>query len=200
MGFKPIDTLTIIGEEQSNDNSFSDYNQSNADISGLPSWPENFEFKGLEEIDFSNFSNFGNYRDPSTNLLVGGGVDNFFFDDAYNNLDFSILENSPQADGAALKKNLIAEIDAAKEADEVDSNGQEINCASIWEKLSNCEKAKNADFDLDGLCKDLSSKAKCSGTGEGTTVVDQAAFKQVMKKYLGDDFGEKRADNTVKKP
>ena len=183
-------------------------------------WPENFEFKGLEDIDFSNFSNFSNYRDPSTNFLAGGGVDNFFFDDAYNNLDFSIPENSPQVDGAAHtgKKNLIAEIDAAKEADEVDSHGKEIDCTSIWygldvahassastdsfdrEKLSNCEKAKNADFDLDGLCKDLSAKAKCSGTREGTTVVDQKAFKEVMKKYLGDDFGEKCGDHMVQKP
>lgn len=180
-------------------------------------WPENFEFKGLEDIDFSNFSNFNSYRDPSSNFMVGGGVDNFFFDDAYNNLDLSIPTDSPQADGVAHKKNLIAEIDAAKEADEVDSSGKEINCASIWygsvlaraspastdsfdrEKLASCEKAKNADFDLDGLCKDLSSKAKCSGTGEGTTVVDQKSFKEVMKKYLGDDCGEKFGEDMAKK-
>ncbi|KAK1832401.1 transcription factor PAP1-domain-containing protein [Podospora conica] len=186
--YKPIDTLTIIGEEQTNPDTFSG-------IGDLP-WPENFEFKGLEDVDLSNFANFSSYRDPSTNFLAGG-VENFFFDDAYN-LDLSIPANSPPTDGAAHRKNLIAEIDAAKEADEVDGTGKEINCASIWKKLVNCEKTKNADFDLDGLCKDLSSKAKCSGNGEGTTVVDQKAFKEVMKKYLGDECGEECAEDMAK--
>jgi len=150
---------------------------------------------GLGDLDGINF---GNYRDPSANFLMGDTTfdNNLFFDDAYSNL-FAVPETIGKApetvgklDGAP-KKSLIAEIDAAKEADELDPNSKELNCDSIWEKLNTCDKAKNADFDLDGLCKDLQKKAKCSGNGDNTTVVDQKVFKEVMKKYLGDDFSKK---------
>ena len=52
------------------------------------------------------------------------------------------------------------------------------------EKLQNCPKVQNGDFDLDGLCADLQKKAKCSGHG---AVVDEKDFKVVMTKYLGKD-------------
>ena len=82
--------------------------------------------------------------------------------------------------------------------------GQFLTCNKIWyvchavsstisssnltnvyrEHLQNCPKVQNGDFDLDGLCSDLQKKAKCSGSG---AVVDEADFKNVMKKYLDKD-------------
>lgn len=54
------------------------------------------------------------------------------------------------------------------------------------DRLQDCERVKSGDFDLDGLCKDLQSKARCSGGGP---VVDEETFGQVVKKYLGDSAG-----------
>ena len=186
---------------------------------GAFGFPDNFDFDfqgplGLGDLDTINF---GNYRDPSANFLMGDTTfdNNLFFDDAYSNL-FAVPETVGKPDGAP-KKSLIAQIDAAKEADEVDPTNKELNCDSIWcdsttacpssahadcfdrEKLNTCDKAKNADFDLDGLCKDLQKKAKCSGNGDNTTVVDQKVFKEVLKKYLGDDHFSKECEEDMDK-
>ena len=123
---------------------------------------------------------------------------------------YNVAFNSPAttkkdlpAPGAS--KDLIAQIDAAKEGDDeiVGADGQLLTCNKIWyepssqtpatpaadvtnephrEKLQNCPKVQNGDFDLDGLCSDLQKKAKCSGSG---AVVNEKDFKNVMQKYLG---------------
>lgn len=43
-------------------------------------------------------------------------------------------------------------------------------------------------FDLDNLCSELQSKAKCSGEG---VVVKEHEFETILGKYLGDDFMKK---------
>ncbi len=67
-------------------------------------------------------------------------------------------------------------------------------CANNYhrERLQNCPKVQNGDFDLDGLCSDLQKKAKCSGSGP---VVDEKDFKFVMAKYLDKDGDKSCADN-----
>jgi AP-1-like factor len=45
-------------------------------------------------------------------------------------------------------------------------------------------KAQNGEFDLDGLCSELTKKAKCSGSGP---VVGEADFDTILKKYMGKD-------------
>jgi AP-1-like transcription factor len=50
------------------------------------------------------------------------------------------------------------------------------------EKLQNCPKAQTGEFDLDGLCSELTKKAKCSGTGP---VVGETDFDTILKKYMG---------------
>lgn len=44
------------------------------------------------------------------------------------------------------------------------------------------------DFDLDGLCSELSKKAKCSGKGPE---IKEQDFEAVLNKYLGDNFLER---------
>ncbi len=151
---------------------------------------------------------FGGYREPQDQVLSGTGLDDSFFNDAFD-VDFTVPFNMP-ADQPTQKKDLIAEIDAAKEEDnnavDLGANGgsELLTCNKIWydhpgvrnfaarqaanlrdrEKLQNCPKVQNGDFDLDGLCSDLQKKAKCSGSG---AVVDEKDFQNVMKKYLGKD-------------
>lgn len=143
---------------------------------------------------------FGDYREPQENILSSGGFDDSFFNDALE-IDFTTPFNmapSPLAPGA--KGNLIAQIDAAKEGEFASSSiagtanipavptlpatGAMLTCNKIWERLQNCPKVQNGDFDLDGLCSDLQKKAKCSGSG---AVVDEKDFKFVMNKYLDKD-------------
>lgn len=147
---------------------------------------------------------FGDYREPQDNILSTGGFDDSFFNDAFD-ADFLTPYNVPVTTNAgnAKKPGLIEQIDAAKNTDELDSNGNLLTCNKIWsvstpgaeasetvlpsnntnrEKLQNCPKVQNGDFDLDGLCSELQKKAKCSGSG---AVVDERDFKTVMRKYLG---------------
>ncbi len=107
----------------------------------------------------------------------------------------------PPSPAGKKTKNLLAEIDAAKEED-TGGPSQLLTCNKIWyefganrkktsrlqvadlnhrEKLQSCPSVQSGEFDLDGLCNDLQKKAKCSGSG---AVVDEKDFKNVMQKYL----------------
>lgn len=145
---------------------------------------------------------FGDYREPQQNILSTGGFDDSFFNDAFD-VDFTAPYNLPLTTNAGntKKPGLIEQIDAAQSTDALDSDGNLLTCNKIWsvptpgilpskiltsntsnrEKLQNCPKVQNGDFDLDGLCSELQKKAKCSGAG---AVVAEADFKTVMRKYL----------------
>lgn len=204
MGFKPIDTLATIGEEQPNLGSTTQGRKNaktspfaqltradlghfaNAGIDDFTQW--------LPQSDFQFDPNlFGDYRDPQESVLSHGFNDSFF-NDALD-MDFITPYNLPIPTPTGPKKDLIAEIDAAKDADDVTPSGQLLSCTKVWERLQNCPKVQNGDFDLDSLCSDLQRKAKCDGT---TAVVDEQDFNLVMKKYLYKD-GEiaKHTANTV---
>lgn len=133
--------------------------------------------------------------------MLSQRFDDNFFSDALD--DFSLPFNAPIADPVAAKPNLIAQIDAAKEADETEISAANsvVDCQKIWyvqpalvllciradscyrERLENCPKVKSNDFDLDGLCRDLQKKAKCSGT-PGSAVVCEKDFNEVLQKHL----------------
>lgn len=142
---------------------------------------------------------FGGYRDPQENIL-SQGLDDTFFNDA---VDFVTPYNLPVTSPAAPKKDLISQIDAAKDDDEPVVSDQLLDCNKVWcvppmldcmlgslaytghrEKISNCPKAQNGDFDLEGLCADLQKKAKCDGSGP---VVSEADFQYALQKYLCKD-------------
>ncbi|CAK7223330.1 DNA-binding transcription factor yap1 [Sporothrix curviconia] len=200
MGFKPVDTMATIGEEQTamfaNTNTNQDISQfANVDISDM-SW-----LNGQTNFQFDP-QLFGDYREPQENILASGGFDDSFFNDALE-VDFTTPFNmapSPLITTTAKANSLIAQIDAAKEGEFASSsiagkagtppvpilpaNGAMLTCNKIWERLQNCPQVKNGDFDLDGLCSDLQKKAKCSGSG---AVVDEKDFKFVMDKYLDKD-------------
>ncbi|KAK1755728.1 putative transcription factor pap1 protein [Echria macrotheca] len=175
MGFKPVDTLTTIGEEQpAGVDAVLDFDQfANMEMPDFNFLPQNFEFDPQL---------FGDYREPQESIL-SNAFDDSLFNDAIE-MDFPTPYNMPLATPASTAKmNLIAQIDAAKDADDVGASGQLLTCNKIWEKLQNCPRVRDGEFDLDGLCSDLQKKAKCSGTG---AVVAEQDFKLVMKKYLGD--------------
>ncbi|KAK3941641.1 transcription factor PAP1-domain-containing protein [Diplogelasinospora grovesii] len=219
MGFKPVDTLTTIGEEQPSLHS-STQGENFIDMQTFETSGSVYHLGHFPSVDVNDFNwlpqtnfqfdpqLFGDYREPQESIL-SNGFDDSFFNDALD-MDFPTPYNLPLTAGSAVsnKKDLISQIDEAKNSDDVSSTGQLLTCNKIWygqglplgvnmigdgaplandsrayrERLQNCPKVQNGDFDLDGLCSDLQKKAKCSGSG---AVVDEKDFKTVMKKYLG---------------
>ncbi|XDG05619.1 hypothetical protein ABKA04_005234 [Annulohypoxylon sp. FPYF3050] len=180
MGFKPVDTLTTIGEEQPSLTTDSVNHFNNVDFSSID-W--------MSQQNGGQFDPqlFGDYREPQDNILSSATFDDSFFNDAFD-VDFTTPYNVAPSPNAP-KKNLIAEIDARKESEDtiISSNGKLLTCNNIWEKLQACPRVQSGDLDLDGLCSDLQKKAKCGGSG---AVVDEQDFKAVMTKYLGNDAGK----------
>ncbi|KAI2607992.1 PAP1-domain-containing protein [Hypoxylon sp. NC1633] len=189
VGFKPVDTLTTIGEEQPalTTESMSQFaNLSNMDFS-------NFDWLSQQNGGQFDPQLFGDYREPQDNILSNATFDDSFFNDAFD-VDFTTpynvapSPNNPNGTAAVnghKKGNLIAEIDARKESEDTivtTQNGKLLTCNNIWEKLQSCPRVQSGDLDLDGLCSDLQKKAKCGGSG---AVVDEQDFKAVMTKYLG---------------
>ncbi|KAI2626953.1 PAP1-domain-containing protein [Hypomontagnella submonticulosa] len=182
LGFKPVDTLTTIGEEQPalTSDSMAQFNNLN-----------HMDFSNLDWLSQQNGGQFdpqlfGDYREPQDNILASATFDDSFFNDAFD-VDFSVPYNMAAPSPNAPKKNLIAEIDARKESEDTivtTSNGKLLTCNNIWEKLQACPRVQSGDLDLDGLCSDLQKKAKCGGSG---AVIDEQDFKAVMTKYLSGD-------------
>jgi len=184
MGFKPIDTLSTIGEEHpSLNNQSQDLGHFATGIEDFTQWLPQNDFQFDPQL-------FGGYRDPQENVL-SQGFDDSFFNDALD-IDFLTPYNLPAPSPAAPKKDLIAQIDAAKDDDEPATKASQLlKCNEVWEKIQDCPNAKGGDFDLDGLCADLQKKAKCDGTGP---VVSQEDFQDALKKFLckdGDELAKK---------
>ncbi|KAM4062970.1 transcription factor PAP1 domain-containing protein [Hirsutella rhossiliensis] len=176
MGFKPLETLTTIGEEQqaaaTTQQPFAQF--AHVDI-GSPS----FDWLANQNGGHFDPQLFGDYREPQDNVLSNSNFDDFF-NDALD-ADFLNPYNVPSA-ATAPKKNLIDEIDAKQKA--LDDTQQNMRCTEIWDKLQGCPKAQSGEFDLDGLCSELTKKAKCSGNGP---VVAERDFDSILKKYMGKD-------------
>ena len=201
MGFKPMDNLGTIGEEHptmsaSNQpfSQFADYNISN----------NNFDWLAQQNGGQFDPQLFGGYREPQDNILTNPSFDEFF-NDALDNDFFTPYNVGPTSPQVAKKgSNLIDQIDAQKESTEDFTPKTNMNCNQIWyvipivssilllnsnandrEKLQSCPKAQNGEFDLDGLCSELTKKAKCSGSGP---VVQETDFDTILKKYMGKDI------------
>ncbi|OTB03666.1 hypothetical protein M426DRAFT_174320 [Hypoxylon sp. CI-4A] len=201
LGFKPVDTLTTIGEEQPSltADSISHFNN-------LNNMDFNIDWLSQQGSNNQQFDPqlFGDYREPQDNILANATFDDSFFNDAFD-VDFTTPYNVAPSPHAP-KKNLIAEIDARKEDEDtiIAQNNKLLTCNNIWygssrtedgaptltqdnrEKLQACPRVQSGDLDLDGLCSDLQKKAKCGGSG---AVVDEQDFKAVMTKYLGPEVG-----------
>lgn len=76
---------------------------------------------------------FGGYREPQDNVL-SNAFDETFFNDAFNDVDFTTPYFAPSP--MPQKKDLVAEIDAAKNEDKTElvqtDDGQFLTCNKIW--------------------------------------------------------------------
>ncbi|KAH8816154.1 BAP1, transcription factor bZIP [Xylogone sp. PMI_703] len=175
----------------------------------------NYDFNGIDFLAAQNGNQFdpqlyGDYREPQDNVLASGGFGDSFFSEAYpfNGTDFT----SPYNTVSSPKKDLVSQIDQAQSADDVEvvpgeDTSKMLTCNTIWyaasilsllicgDRLQACPKLKEGEFDLDGLCKDLQKKAKCSETG---AVVNESDFHQVLENYVGHKVDSKAMEDMVR--
>lgn len=201
-GTKPLDTMTTIGEEQPSMTSNQPFGQfANLDFSNT-----NLDWLAGQNTSFDP-QLFGDWRESQASVLSNPSFDDLFNDAVENDFYFPFNAAPTASTNSAPKKNLLDQIDAQK--DNIDdlppsTTQKNMNCTQIWyamslsqvdyrrpllthlcrDKLQNCPKAQNGDFDLDGLCTELTKKAKCSGNGP---VVGEGDFDAILMKYMGKD-------------
>lgn len=136
---------------------------------------------------------FGDYRESQDNVISQDfGT---FFNDAYPLPDLgSPLHNYTEVATEAPRVDLIRQVDAAKEGEEVvPDTDKPMSCNKIWsvcrfegelstngdfrDRLQSMEKFRNGEIDIDNLCSELRAKAKCS---EGGAVVDKKDVDKIL--------------------
>ena len=134
---------------------------------------------------------FNDYRDPVSDINTTIGMS--FFDDAFPAVNFDTATPATTDNTAGeCKKDLIAEIDALNDQDDdevvpADDPKQMLSCNKIWfvhslvapgtttvrllivnrirDRISSHPRFVSGELDMDGLCSELRSKAKCSEVG-----------------------------------
>ncbi|CAL5869884.1 uncharacterized protein PFLUO_LOCUS4116 [Penicillium psychrofluorescens] len=123
---------------------------------------------------------FGDWREPQDAILSQDfGT---FFNDAFPLPDLgSPSHNITEATNEPTqKKDLLSLIDDKLNEDEVvpgEDKSKMLSCNKIWDRLQSMEKFRNGEIDVDNLCSELRTKARCS---EGGVVVNQNDVDAIM--------------------
>nr|POF17836.1 ap-1-like transcription factor [Quercus suber] len=188
-------------------------------INGLQDWSQLHSNTPLSNTNFTNFNVpstatfdpllFDNYRDANDSFL-NNDLAGTFFDDALHpaaydfgspsNL-FGILQ-SPQPTQAQLpnnapapSRNLMAEVERTRDGGDDDhapgSNPEKklINCNNIWNQLQSNPDYQDGKFDLDSLCSELRTKARCSERG---VMVPQQHVEAALRKLGNNEVGKQQ--------
>ena len=141
---------------------------------------------------------FGDYRDPQDNILNSNTFGDFF-NDAFPLQDFG----TPYYTGEGQpKQGMINEVEVQKDAGSSefgpqDDKTQFLACDKVWfvhcvlatavislltslrfrDRVQSSEKVQNGEADMDELCSQLKSKAKCSGQG---AVIDRKDVDRIL--------------------
>lgn len=126
---------------------------------------------------------FGDYREPQDAVLTQDFGD--FFNDAFSLPDFGdSLEHTNTNTSTAPKPNLISQIDKSQDAEEEEvvpgeDRTRMMTCSKIWDRLQTMDKFRSGEIDVDNLCTELRTKARCS---EGGAVVDQTDVDDIFSR------------------
>lgn len=141
---------------------------------------------------------FGDYRDPQDSVLNNNYGE--FFNDAFPLQDFGSPYNTGEVASPPQKRDLMQEIEIQQNGgpeDVVPGETQKyLSCDKIWsvqsqnfacscptdasvcrERVKSSEKVQSGEVDMDDLCSQLKSKAKCSGSG---AVIDQRDVDRIL--------------------
>jgi AP-1-like factor len=129
MGFKPVDTLTTIGEEHpsmsTSDGPFSQF-------TGLDFNNNSFDWL-VQQNNGGQFDPqlFGDYREPQESVMTHSTFDDLFNDSL--EADFFTPYNIANSPNHPKKMNLIDEIDAKQNSiDDDPSNKSNMSCNQLW--------------------------------------------------------------------
>ncbi|RDW74658.1 putative bZIP transcription factor AP-1/Yap1 [Aspergillus mulundensis] len=155
---------------------------------GTPNAPQSTDnTENVAGIDFMAQQNggqfdpllFGDWREPQDAILSQDF--NTFFDDAFPLPDLgSPSHNLTEAGTNAQPKKSILEVMDNKMDEEVvpgEDKAQMLSCTKIWDRLQSMEKFRNGEIDVDNLCSELRTKARCS---EGGVVVNQRDVDDII--------------------
>jgi len=123
---------------------------------------------------------FADYRDPQDNIM--SGEFGAFFDEAFPALDFSSPAATALEPALPKKRDLMQQIEdqqAGTETEVVPGEGpkQFLTCNMLWDRVQRSEKVQSGEADMDDLCTQLKSKAKCSWSG---AVIDQKDVDSIL--------------------
>ncbi|KAJ0416997.1 transcription factor PAP1-domain-containing protein [Aspergillus carlsbadensis] len=123
---------------------------------------------------------FGDWRE-SQNAILSQEF-NTFFDDAFPLPDLGSPSHNLTEAGAHAqqpKKSILDEIDSRMDEEVVpgEDKAQMLSCNKIWDRLQSMEKFRNGEIDVDNLCSELRTKARCS---EGGVVVNQRDVDDII--------------------
>ncbi|EFR04854.1 hypothetical protein MGYG_07857 [Nannizzia gypsea CBS 118893] len=162
-------------------------NNSTTASSGLLSDPSIPSFDWLAQQNGGHFDPvlFGDYRDPQDAVL--SQEFSGFFDDAFPLPDLGAFD--PATPGTAAKTP--GKADAPGNTVEIDDDDEEVvpgedrsqmlSCTKIWDRLQRLEKFRNGEIDVDNLCTQLRTKARCS---EGGVVIDQKDVDDIVTRAI----------------
>ncbi|KAJ5081825.1 hypothetical protein NUU61_010089 [Penicillium alfredii] len=122
---------------------------------------------------------FGDWREPQDAVLSQDFGS--FFNDAFplpdlgspsHNITEAATEQPP-------KKDAVSQNDKKLEDEVVpgEDKSKMLSCTKIWDRLQSMEKFRTGEIDVDNLCTELRTKARCS---EGGVVVDQNDVDAIM--------------------
>ncbi|KAL2353462.1 AP1-like transcription factor-like protein [Cryomyces antarcticus] len=132
---------------------------------------------------------FGDYRESQDAIVGAGDFTGGFFNEAFPFADFGSPINLVDSPAAVAPKSssssLLEQVERQQNGDDHEEvvpavdRSQMLTCNKIWNQLQKEPDFGNPGFDLDGLCKDLKAKAKCSESG---VVIKQEDFDDLLKK------------------
>ncbi|KAL2815074.1 transcription factor PAP1-domain-containing protein [Aspergillus cavernicola] len=125
---------------------------------------------------------FGDWREPQDAILSQDF--NTFFDDAFPLPDLgspshNLTEAGPSGPSAQPRKSILDQIDSRMDEEVVpgEDKAKMLSCNKIWDRLQSMEKFRNGEIDVDNLCSELRTKARCS---EGGVVVNQTDVDDII--------------------
>ncbi|KAL4927010.1 putative bZIP transcription factor AP-1/Yap1 [Aspergillus undulatus] len=123
---------------------------------------------------------FGDWREPQDAVLSQDF--NTFFDDAFPLPDLGSPSHNLTEAGIHTqqpKKSILEQMDNKMDEEVVpgEDKTQMLSCTKIWDRLQSMEKFRNGEIDVDNLCSELRTKARCS---EGGVVVNQSDVDDII--------------------
>lgn len=140
---------------------------------------------------------FGDYRDNQEAVVGNDLFSSGFFEESLGlpdmndpfNFNLSTDKTIPARVPDTLKPGLMDQVEKQRDGGvepKVMPAPNLMTCHKIWNQLQDCPNFKSGDFDVDSLCAELSSKAKCTETG---VAVPKDAVEAALWKLSGSGEG-----------